>query len=220
MRFRRSFWYACIVAALLLAIELVLLPLPGIQQDEALFLKPLLKGHSVLYSVSAGDLRVPIMLMDYVGTLKTWLLWPVFLIWHPGVWSMRLPVCLVSVVTLLLFAWLVGRIADSEVAISAALLLAADASFVFTNVFDWGPVALLLVGALGFLALIIHFARSKSKIAVAAAFFLAGLMLWYKAIFAYPLAGILIASIAVFLHQGVPGRSISHVRPGEGAELG
>jgi len=141
------------------------------------------------------------MLMDYVGTLKTWLLWPVFLIWHPGVWSMRLPVCLVSVVTLLLFAWLVGRIADSEVAISAALLLAADASFVFTNVFDWGPVALLLVGALGFLALIIHFARSKSKIAVAAAFFLAGLMLWYKAIFAYPLAGILIASIAVFLHH-------------------
>ena len=114
---------------------------------------------------------------------------------------MRLPMCLVSLVTLLLFAWLVGRIANSQVAIGTALLLATDAAFVFTNVFDWGPVTLLLLGTLGLLALLIHFARSESKIAAAAAFFLAGLMLWYKAIFAYSLAGILIASIAVLPRQ-------------------
>jgi hypothetical protein len=138
------------------------------------------------------------MLMDYVGSLKTLLLWPLFQIWHPGVWSIRLPVCLISAGTLLLFALIVARVADTRVALGAALLLAPDASFIFTNTFDWGPVALLLLGALGFLALFVRFARSGSSFALSAAFLLAGVMLWYKVIFAFPLVGVLIASASVF----------------------
>jgi hypothetical protein len=199
MRSGRLFWCACIaVAAALLLIELSFLTLPGIQQDEALFVRPFLNGGSVAYSLKLGNLLAPAMLMDYIGALKTWLYWPVFRMWRPGVWSMRLPVCLLSLGTLLLFAALVRRIGGSRVAIGAAILLAADAPFVLTNVFDWGPVALLLAGAVGFVTLLVRFEESGSKPVLAAAFALAGLMLWYKAVFAFPMAGILIACGVVF----------------------
>jgi hypothetical protein len=195
MNTTRLFWCRAIAAAaLLFAIELWFLPLPGIQQDEALFVRPFLHGETVLYSWG----RVPVMLMGYIGCLKTWLYWPVFQIWQPGMWSMRLPVCFVSLATLLLFAGLVRGIAGRRVAIFAALLLATDASFVFTNTFDWGPVALLLLGAVAFLPLLIRFERSGNKLVLAAAFALAGILLWYKAIFAFSMAGILVAAAVVF----------------------
>src|ERR1035441_438384 len=80
------FWCACLVAAAgLLAIEMSFLTLPGIQQDEALFLQPFLHGGWSLFSVAIGGSRLPVMLMDYIGCLKTWLYWPIFQIWHPGV---------------------------------------------------------------------------------------------------------------------------------------
>jgi hypothetical protein len=195
----RFFWCACLaIAAALLAIELSFLTLPGIQQDEALFVRPFLAGESALFNLHVGNFRAPVMLMDYIGCLKTWLYWPVFRTWPPGVWPVRLPVCLASIWTLLLFAGLTRRIGGVRVAIGAAILLAGDASFVFTDVFDWGPVALLLTGALGFLALLERFGESGSRPLLAAAFALAGAMLWYKAVFAFPMAGILIACAAVF----------------------
>jgi len=198
----RRFWSACVALALVLfAIELWFLPLPGIQQDEVLFLKPFLRGETALYNITIGGLQVPAMVMSYVGCLKTWLYWPVFRIWHPDVWSIRLPVCLVSLCTLLLFAGLVRKVAGPAVALGAAILLMADPSFVFTNVFDWGPVALLMAGAVGILVLLLRAVQTHGRLALAAAFLLAGAMLWYKALFAFPLAGILIAGGAVFPKQ-------------------
>ena len=196
------FWCACLVAAAgLLAIEMSFLTLPGIQQDEALFLQPFLHGGSSLFSVAIGGSRLPVMLMDYIGCLKTWLYWPIFQIWHPGVWSIRLPVCIVSAGTLLVFAGLVRRVANGSVAFCAALLLGTDASFLFTNAFDWGPVALLLVGAVAFIALLVRSRRPQARLELAAAFLLAGVLLWYKTVFAFPLAGISIAFVAVFPRQ-------------------
>src|SRR5579863_2794942 len=119
MRPGRSFWCACIVlSAVLLGAELSFLALPGIQQDEALFIKPFLHAESALYSVTVGTFRVPVMAMDYVGCLKTWFFWPVFRIWRSGVWSVRLPMCFLSMGTLLLFAGLVRKAANAPVAVA------------------------------------------------------------------------------------------------------
>lgn len=206
---RRSYWCACIVlATALLAAELCFLALPGIQQDEALFVRPFLQGETTLYSLNVGGLHVPAMLMDYIGCLKTWLYWPVFNIWPPGVWSVRLPMCLFSIGTLLLFASLARKVAGDWAAIGSAVLLAFDATFLLTNVFDWGPVALLLAGALGFLALLIRFNDSGNKFILSAAFLLAGAMLWYKAIFIFELTGILAGCALVF-----PRRLFQRARP-------
>ena len=174
-----------LMAALLLGLELCFLAGPGIQEDEALFVAPFLRGASALYEWRIGGLHIPVMSMDYLGALKSWVYWPVFSVWHPGVWSMRVPVCVLSVVTLLLFADVARRAAGRRVALAAALILATDAVFVLVNVFDM-TVCLLLLATVFFLSLL-------QRQLVGAAFLVAGLALWYKAIFLFPLGAMLLA---------------------------
>ena len=74
LRFRYILWF---VGALLLGLELSFLAGPGIQEDEALFVAPFLTSTSSLYEWRWGGLRIPVMSMDYLGALKSWLYWPV-----------------------------------------------------------------------------------------------------------------------------------------------
>ena len=180
--FRYGLW---LIGALLLGLQLCFLAGPGIQEDEALFVAPLLRGAAELYEWRVGGLHIPVMSMDYLGALKSWLYWPVFSVWQPGAWSMRVPVCVLSVVTLLLFVDVVRRVAGRRVALAAGLILATDAVFVLINVFDM-TVCLLLLATVAFLNLL-------QRRLVGAAFLVAGLALWYKAIFLFPLAAMLLA---------------------------
>jgi 4-amino-4-deoxy-L-arabinose transferase-like glycosyltransferase len=138
-----------------------------------------------------------VMTMDYIGALKSWLYWPIFRIWSPNVWSMRLPVCLLSVVTLLVFADVVRRAAGSRVALAAAVFLATDAVFVLINVFDM-TVCLLFLGTVTFLNLLQRFEASGNRGYLGTAFLVAGLALWYKAIFIFPLAAMLLALVVAY----------------------
>ncbi len=181
----RRYCYALwLVGALLLGLQLSVLTAPGIQEDEAIFVEPFLRGASSVSKRALG-IHIPLMSMDYLGALKSWLYWPVFSVWHPGVWSMRLPVCALSLLTLLLFADVARRVAGRRVALAAALLLATDAVYVLINVFDM-TVCLLLLGTVAFLRLL-------QRGWVGPAFLVAGLALWYKAIFLFPLAAMLLA---------------------------
>ena len=188
-RFRYRIW---LVGAVLLALQLFFLTGPGIEEDEALFVGPFVDKTPSLYEWHVRHFRIPVMTMDYIGALKSWLYWPIFRLWSPDVWSMRLPVCLLSVVTLVLFADVVRRAAGSRVALAAAAFLATDAVFVLINVFDM-TVCLLLLGTVAFLNLLQRFEESGKRGFLSAAFFVAGLALWYKAIFIFPLAAMLLA---------------------------
>lgn len=179
-----------LICAGLLAVELAFLPLPGIQQDEALFVAPFLRNNPALYSWHIGTLAVPVMSMSYLSALKSWLYWPVFLLWRPGVWSIRLPECFISILILVLFADLARRVANARVAVAAALFLATDAVFIFANIFDT-TASLQLLGIVAFLNLLI---RKR----FGAAFFVAGLSVWSKAIFVFPLSGLALAFALVF----------------------
>ena len=189
-----------LVGAALLALQLFFLTGPGIEEDEALFVGPFVDNAPSLYEWHVGHFRIPVMTMDYIGALKSWLYWPIFGLWSPGVWSMRLPVCLLSVVTLLLFADVVRRAAGSRVALAAAVFLATDAVFVLINVFDM-TVCLLLLGTVAFLNLLQRFAQSGKPGFLGAAFLVAGSAVWYKAIFIFPLAAMLLALAVAYPGQ-------------------
>ena len=180
------------VGAALLALQLFFLTGPGIEEDEALFVGPFVDQAPALYEWHVGHFRIPVMTMDYIGALKSWLYWPIFRLWRPTVWSMRLPVCLLSVVTLLVFADVVRRAAGTRVVLAAALFLATDAVFVLINVFDM-TVCLLLLGTVVFLNLLQRFEASGKRRLLGSAFLVAGLALWYKAVFIFPLAAIMLA---------------------------
>jgi len=181
------------VCALLVASELAFLPLPGIEQDEALFVAPYLHNNPALYSWHIGVHEVPVMSMAYLGALKSWLWWPVFRLWAPGVWSMRLPECLISILTLLIFADVARRVSNSRIALAAALFLATDVVFMMAHLFDT-TASLQMLGTMAFLNLLQrrHFA---------AGFFVAGISLWSKASFVFPLAGIIVALVAAYPHS-------------------
>jgi len=175
-----------------------LLPYNGVEEDEALFAAPVFSQVAQAYRIRVFHHNFPIMLMDYVGALKSWLYWPIFHVFAPSPRSLRFPVLIIAAIAIFLFARLVERVAGLRAALAAVLLLASDPIYLLTSEFDWGPVAmqhLMLVAACLFL---LEFSRSGSSQLLAAGFFTLGLGMWDKAIFSWLIGGLVVASLATF----------------------
>lgn len=176
------------------------LPLLGIQNDEAIFMSsfmPPLGG----YALRIGDFSVPLMQVNYAGALKAWIYEPIFAVFQPGAWSLREPAVAICAASVWLFFLLMRRIAGARAAVIGCGILAADALYLLTAAFDWGPVALqhlLLVGAM--LALM-RFYQGRGTLALAGGFFLLGLALWEKALAVWMLSGMGVAALALFPRQ-------------------
>ena len=61
----------------------------GIQNDEALFATPVVAPGAALYSCHIGHFQIPIMLMSYLGCLKTLLFRPILRFFGAGVYRSR-----------------------------------------------------------------------------------------------------------------------------------
>ena len=191
-------WALLTAAGLFFLLGVSLLPYPGLQNDECLFVQPFYGPVAKPDSINVFHRDVPVMLMSYLGTAKTLLYWPVFRLWKPNVWSIRLPALITGAATIWMFGLLLFRLGGSFAAITGSFLLALDPSYLLTSVFDWGPVALqhflLVASALA----LVHFHKSGAKTALGAAFLALGLGMWDKALFSWMLAGLVIASL-IFL---------------------
>lgn len=138
----RTATLAALSAVLLhLALGMIVIPLAGPQQDEALFTRGILPPVYV-HSASHRNPDVAFMLMPYIGALKIWLYKPIFAIAGASLWSLRLPVLIAGAVTVWLTFLSARRFLPQWWAAIAALLLAADPMYVWTGTLDWGPVAL------------------------------------------------------------------------------
>lgn len=184
---------------LLLAIVFILnglslIPYPGLQQDEVLFTAGIYGAQYCADSLELAGRNVPLMLLPYLGALKSWLYGPIVWLWAPSRWSVRVPALLLGVITLLAFGWLVRRVSGTGAALMATALLATDASFLLTTVFDWGPVALQHVLTLLGICALVRFHRSGSRTAFRAGWFCFGLALWNKALFVWLLSGMALAA--------------------------
>src|SRR5690349_861208 len=124
------------------------LPLLGIEDVEALFAEAILPPRRD-YSMRVGHSHLPLMLMSYLGALKSWIYAAIFPIFGTGLLSMRLPMLLAGAISLWLFYRLLDRIAGKRAALIGCGLLAVDSMYLLTLCFDWGPVALqhlLMIG--------------------------------------------------------------------------
>ena len=79
----------------------------GIQEDEALFSIPFFQPSTREFRIQAFHNKIPIMVMTYVGTLKTWIYWPLIRWFGSSVWSVRVPVVLVGAITVFIFYLLI-----------------------------------------------------------------------------------------------------------------
>ncbi len=187
-------WGAC---AFFFLAGLAIIPLPGIQNDEALFSSPLYESAYDYGSLTLFGRKISLMLISYLGSFKTWLYWVVFKIARPSVWSVRLPMLAVGTVTVWLFWRLAERLGGTRAAVIGALLLATDAMFVLTTVLDWGPVVFQHFFLVAALVLALRFHDTGSQRALFGVFLLFGLALWDKALFLWTFGGLLLAAFVV-----------------------
>jgi len=170
----------------------------GIHTDEALFSAGLYEPIAREYTLSVFQKRIPLMVMTYVGTLKSLIYWPVFAVWEPSAASTRVPVIAIGTLTVWLYFRLLLRTSGSRAALVGCALLATDPMFLLTTKWDWGPVAIHhFCLAAGLLLLVKYHQQSKASL-LAAGFFVFGLGLWNKAIFIWPLIGLLAGGLAAF----------------------
>lgn len=172
-----------------------LLPYPGLQNDEVLFVNAHFRvpGATVY---QAGS--VPLMLMTYLGALKTCLYAPILWLCRPSYVSVRLPVLVLGAVTVWLFVRLLESAHGWRAAWVGGLLLATDTMFLLTTCFDWGPVALQHFFLVAGMLLVLRFCRSSARSVLFCGFLCFGLGLWDKALFLWMLTGLVVATILVF----------------------
>ncbi len=177
-------------ALLFVLLGFVLIPYNGLEADEVLFAQPLHGLINPSFAIRVHHHFVPLMVISYIGALKSLIYWPLSWIFWPGVYFVRLPMVLVGAATVLVFYKWAGILAGPRGALLAAVLLATDPTFLLTDTFDWGPVALqhlLLVSGC--------FLIARGRLSWGA--FLFGLALWNKAIFLWTLAGLSVAALLV-----------------------
>ncbi len=187
---------ACL--AYFLTAGLLIIPYPGIQNDEALFAGGIYAPEAFAEKWRILGHTVPVMLMSYVGALKSWIYTPIFALWSPSVYSLRVPVLLIGALAVWLFFQYLDRIAGWRAALAGCALLATDVPFLLTATLDWGPVALKQVLILGGLLLAVRYYQERSEKLLAAAFFLFGLAVWDKAVFVWMFSGVAVATVLVF----------------------
>ncbi len=191
-------WIACIffVCAGILAI-----PHLGIENDEALFAQGLYHPRAEMYAIHIGRSQIPIMLMSYVGALKSWVYGPLLRTFGISLTTLRLPTLLAGVASIWLFFLLMRRIGGNRAAAIATVLLATDAQYLLTSCFDWGPVAFqhLLMAAGGLL--LVRFYQERREFSLAAGCFLLGLAMWDKALAVWLLSGLTVGGLLTFPRQ-------------------
>ena len=190
---------ALLLPLVFLGLGLAVLPQPGIEDDEVLFAAPILHlPDAANFSVYVFHKQFPLMLLNYLGALKSWVYFPIFASAPPSVLTVRLPVLVIGSLTVLIFVWLLERTGGGIVAWFGGLLLATDTMFLFTTCFDWGPVALQHFLSMAGIALLWKFVTAGSRWALWGGFFSFGLALWDKALFVWLFSGLIVATIAIF----------------------
>jgi len=199
-------------ALVFIGAAMLFVPRIGIEADEATIGNGIYEHGAPSYSWHVHGYEIPVMLISYLGALKTWLYNPMFALWDPGPVSLRLPMVLVGAVTLWLFFRFLDRTVGRRAAWIGTLLLATDTSFVLVEATDFGFVALQFFFKLSALLLLLRFHRDGALWTLAAAFFLLGLALWDKAVFAWVLFGLAVAGVSTFpreLRRHLTARNLS-----------
>src|SRR5690349_14336334 len=131
--FTQRMWPHILFPLLFFCLGWALLPYPGLQNDEVLFA-------NALFHVPASDVfhlnvlhhQIPLMLLTYMGALKTWIYGPILALFPPSYLTVRLPVLFLGAFTIWLFVRLLGSVHGRRAAWIGGLLLATDTTFLLT----------------------------------------------------------------------------------------
>ncbi|TAK33801.1 MAG: hypothetical protein EPO21_11745, partial [Chloroflexota bacterium] len=176
--------------ALFLSFSLSQLELPGLYYDEALDAVPAMRlvlGQPLELVRNAG-LRIaghtlPLMAMDYVGPINTYLLIPFFAFLGVSVDSIRLMTVAVGALTILLYYFFLRELFNRGVAAIAVLLLAVSPSFIFWTRQGIHVTSVMTAIAGGSLLALLYWWRTRRTWSLCLGCFLLGLGITAKLLF-------------------------------------
>ncbi len=151
------------VAIAFVAAGMLFVPRLGIEADEAIVANGLYDHGSAWYSWNIGGAEVPVMLISYLGAVKTWFYKGLFLFAAPRPIVLRLPMLIFAAGTLWLFFELLDRTIGRRAAWIGSLLLATDTSYLLLNTADYGPVTLQFVFKLAAMVLLVRFHQKRQQ---------------------------------------------------------
>jgi 4-amino-4-deoxy-L-arabinose transferase-like glycosyltransferase len=194
--------YAAIVAVLLCMLFIVVatpwIDKPGIQTDEALFTGGIYPPFDERFLISVSQHDYPLMVMTYVGALKSRIWAAIFAFWPPSCSSVRIPAVLLGALSIWWVFQLLSRTLGTRTAVAGAALLATDPIYVLYSRLDHGPVVIQHLCLTGAMLALVRFDRERRAVWLAAGFFALGLGLWDKAVFVWLISGLSVAALVLF----------------------
>ena len=147
------------------------LHLPGLHYDEVIFANAALgniDNSFITYELKIGSVKVPLMIMPYIGALKALIYAPIFKIWDPSPITVRVPVIILGLLTLIIIYKWVAPVLGHRTAWIATLLVATDPSYIYNCRVDFGPVALMMLFKMGSLYCLTQFVTTNRSMFLAA----------------------------------------------------
>src|SRR5262249_30799737 len=108
---------------------------PGFSPDEMLFVNAARTGKDYAYCERWHG--IPILVMPYIGALKSYLYYPIFIPFRVSIASVRVPVIAITCVSLVLAYVLTRRFFDVGRSLLVLGLLCTDPNLILMTTFDW-----------------------------------------------------------------------------------
>jgi 4-amino-4-deoxy-L-arabinose transferase-like glycosyltransferase len=188
---------ALLFCLLFLALGTVLLADVGLETDEGLFAAALYPPFNKDFTIRVFRHQLPLMVMTYVGATKAWLYAPILALIPPSTFLVRFVSLLIGACTLFVFYWFVRQLLGNAPALAATALLSTDPMFLLTIKWDWGPVAIQHFCLVSTCLLLTIYYETRALRYLGVGFFLLGLGLWDKALFAWSIIGLTAAAVTV-----------------------
>lgn len=117
---------------------------PGVQYDELLFVNA-----ATYYRFDSNFVLVdwkgfPILLMAYIGALKSYLYFPIITTFGVSIYTLRIPVILITAISLFTITKISNKYFFKEFSLLVLLFLVLDPSLIFITKLDVGPNVLEL----------------------------------------------------------------------------
>ena len=149
------------IIGLFIGIAALRLNFPAVHYDEALYVNAALGGvdNTTFMTKTVGPF--PVLLMPYIGALKSYLYMPIFYVFGVHPVSMRLPSLIFMGVGLYVLYALLQKRLGRMLALGTLLATATSASFIIFSRLDFGPVVLDFVLKVIGLLLLLRFVEKR-----------------------------------------------------------
>jgi len=137
-------WIAYLLLLSYLLIACYKISSPGLQYDEMLFVNAAQHTKYDSSFIIKSLKGFPILLMPYIGALKSYIYYPIINSLGVNIWTLRLPVILITILSLWVITKLTNKIFNKEFALIVLLILALNPTLVYMTRLDVGPNVLEL----------------------------------------------------------------------------